>query len=69
MRGFCSYSIFPILKKKVSGDSKQNRSSLGTDFPKLKNQLTFPINSESCRHVDWVGSTKELILSVFGAKA
>ena len=42
---------------------KQNRSSLGTDFPKLENQPTFsfhiflPFKSESRRSVDRVGST------------
>ena len=41
LRGFCSYLIFPIskIKIKVSGDSKQNHSSSGTDFPKLKNRV------------------------------
>ena len=50
---------FPHLKIKikVSGDSKQKRSSLVMDFPKLKNQLTFSSNSESRRHVDRVGSS------------
>ena len=42
---------------------KQNRSSLGTDFPKLENQPTFsfhiflPFKSESHRSLDRVGST------------
>ena len=42
---------------------KQNRSSLGTDFPKLENQPIFsfhiflPFKSESHRPVDRVGST------------
>ena len=42
---------------------KQNRSSLGTDFPKLENQPTFsfhiflPFKSESRQPLDRVGST------------
>ena len=49
-KGFLFLLHFPhVIKKKVSGDSKQNRSSMGIDFPKLKNQLTFFINSESCQ--------------------
>ena len=45
---------------RVSGSGPVS-SSLGSDFPKLGNQLTFSINSESCRPLDRVESTYFLL--------
>ena len=57
--GFLFLLDFPLYKikinKKYVATPKKNRSSLGMDFQKLKNQPTFSFHLKASRVGPWIG--------------